>query len=304
MKPDPDQDDDVDSIPRYARPPEPLMRSPDTWHGPPIRLERLPAEGCFGGAYMAEAHVAVSVSGRGRRWFGAGGRWRELSTTPAMVETYQAGFQLDRSRIQGEAGEVINIELPAAMVARMMPGEGRTFDLKTQHELCDPALEGIMRAMWLEAQAGSRRGALYTEGLTMALLGLLVQHRHAGSGEKKSLARVLSASQRNSVLEYIASEMASELNLERLAGAVNMSPYHFSRLFKATFNQSPHAFVIEQRLQAACGLLRGEAERSVADIAASVGFSSHSHFAEAFRRRIGVTPTAWRHMGALIPPVR
>lgn len=187
MEFDSDQEYAAIPAPCYVPPPEPLMCSPETWRGPPIRLWCLPDDGCFEATYQAEAHVAVSLSGRGRRWFGLGGRWRELSTTPSMVETYQGGFQLDRSRFLGEAGEIIDIELPAAMVARMMPSEGQAFNLKTQHELCDPTLEGIMRAMWLEAQTGSLRGPLYTEGLTIALLGLLVQHRHAGSGERKAL---------------------------------------------------------------------------------------------------------------------
>jgi len=73
-----------------------------------------------------------------------------------------------------------------------------------------------------------------------------------------------------------------------------MSPNHFSRVFNATFGQSPHAYVVEQRLEVACGALRQEADRSIAYIASGLGLSSQSHFTEVFRRRIGTTSAWWR----------
>jgi AraC-like DNA-binding protein len=55
-----------------------------------------------------------------------------------------------------------------------------------------------------------------------------------------------------------------------------------------------HVYVVERRIDEACRRLRSHRHESIADVALSLGFSSQSHFTEAFRRRTGSTPRAWR----------
>lgn len=74
-----------------------------------------------------------------------------------------------------------------------------------------------------------------------------------------------------------------------------MSPHTFSSLFKATVEATPHSFVLSRRLERAEVLLNGEL--SLSEIALVVGFSSQSHFTEAFRRRTGRTPLKARQRG-------
>jgi AraC family transcriptional regulator len=71
-----------------------------------------------------------------------------------------------------------------------------------------------------------------------------------------------------------------------------MSPYSFSRLFKATAEATPYHFVLARRIQRAEMLLGGE--MSLSEIALTLGFASQSHFTEAFRRRTGRTPARAR----------
>ncbi|MCY1553962.1 Exoenzyme S synthesis regulatory protein ExsA [compost metagenome] len=73
-----------------------------------------------------------------------------------------------------------------------------------------------------------------------------------------------------------------------------MSPYLFAKMFKATFGRPPHAFILEQRIEAATRVLRTQRDRPLAEIANAFGFSSQAHFTEAFRRRTGTTPARWR----------
>ena len=95
------------------------------------------------------------------------------------------------------------------------------------------------------------------------------------------------------VAEYTRAHLADVITLDGLAGAVNLSPYHFARSFRATTGMTPHAFVTEHRLMVARDrLLRGDA--SVTGIALSVGFSNISHFRRLFRRRYGLTPAGLR----------
>lgn len=87
--------------------------------------------------------------------------------------------------------------------------------------------------------------------------------------------------------------LAEEVPVERLAGLVELSPFHFSRVFKESTGMSPLQFVVRERITRAQQLIR-ETSRSLIEIALDVGYTSPSHFAQVFRRVVGVTPTEFR----------
>jgi AraC-like DNA-binding protein len=88
------------------------------------------------------------------------------------------------------------------------------------------------------------------------------------------------------------------LTVADLARAAGLSPAHFSRAFRRTFGESPHAYLLTRRLERAAALLRNT-DRSVADICMSVGLSSVGSFTTSFTRMYGKPPTAYR---ASFPP--
>ena len=88
------------------------------------------------------------------------------------------------------------------------------------------------------------------------------------------------------------------LRVQDLARAARLSPAHFSREFRRTFGESPHAYLLTRRLERAAALLRNT-DRSVADICYAVGLQSVGSFTTSFTRTYGVTPTAYR---AAFPP--
>lgn len=105
----------------------------------------------------------------------------------------------------------------------------------------------------------------------------------------RGLTGVLAASALRAVEEYITDNLDKKISLVELAGVVHLSEYHFARLFKATTGQSPHQFVIQQRVEQAKQLLRGN-QRTLAQVAAAVGFSDQSQLHRHFKRLVGVTP--------------
>jgi AraC-like DNA-binding protein len=88
------------------------------------------------------------------------------------------------------------------------------------------------------------------------------------------------------------------LSVDDLAGAAGLSRAHFSREFRRAFGESPHAYLLTRRLERAAALLRST-DRSVADIAVSVGLASVGSFTTSFKRAYGVPPAAYR--GAFPP---
>ena len=95
------------------------------------------------------------------------------------------------------------------------------------------------------------------------------------------------------VLQYIQHNADKDLTLAALAAVVNMSPYHFARLFRHSTGVPPHRFVVRQRIARARAFLATQ-EQSVAQISRLVGFRTPSHFTTVFRRVTGLTPGAYR----------
>jgi len=103
----------------------------------------------------------------------------------------------------------------------------------------------------------------------------------------------LSLRYRKLLEERILQQLNQPLTLAEMAGWVNLSPYHFARLFRATFGCAPYQYVQEQRLTRARDLLHQPGNKITA-IALSCGFNDPSQFARAFKSRFGVTPSGYR----------
>jgi len=104
---------------------------------------------------------------------------------------------------------------------------------------------------------------------------------------------VLAPPQVRRVLDYIDAHLTDELGLVELAAIAGLSPHHFVEAFKISIGKPPHRFVTEKRVQRALELLRVD-DRSIAEIAHVVGFSSQSHLTMNFRRVTGLTPGRFR----------
>jgi AraC family transcriptional regulator len=98
------------------------------------------------------------------------------------------------------------------------------------------------------------------------------------------------------VLAFAAAHLDEDLSLRALAEHVGLSPFHLHRVFSTAAGETPKQFTLRLRLgRAAVMLLTGD--DSVLDVALSCGFQSHEAFCRAFRRRFGMTPTAYRERG-------
>lgn len=95
------------------------------------------------------------------------------------------------------------------------------------------------------------------------------------------------------LLDYIDAHLDQALPLAEMAAQVQLSEYHFARMFKQSQGMPPHQYVLQQRLQRAERLLRSSA-LPLAEIALSCGFSSSSHLASRFRQAKGISPSQLR----------
>lgn len=107
--------------------------------------------------------------------------------------------------------------------------------------------------------------------------------------EKGALGGVL----RKRLIEFIEGTLADSIHLDDLAATAGLSAYHFSRKFKIEFGVSPHAFIVERRIERAKSLLRRKSLPLKA-VAADCGFADQSHFNRIFRKVVGLTPDEYR----------
>ena len=93
---------------------------------------------------------------------------------------------------------------------------------------------------------------------------------------------------------YIQNHLYEDLSLPTIASALRYSESYLSHRFKEELGQSVNEYVRDMRMAQAKSLLRQN--YSVAQIANMLCFSSQSHFAAAFKKATGYTPTAYRKL--------
>ncbi|HJZ78856.1 MAG TPA: AraC family transcriptional regulator [Pyrinomonadaceae bacterium] len=85
----------------------------------------------------------------------------------------------------------------------------------------------------------------------------------------------------------------SPLDLKEISREACLSRYHFLRLFRDTFETTPHQYLIQKRIDKAKWLLRARS-LSVTDICFEVGFESLGSFSSLFRKCVGHAPINYR----------
>jgi len=90
------------------------------------------------------------------------------------------------------------------------------------------------------------------------------------------------------VRNYIAANCHLDLDDRELARMANYSQWHFIRLFRDAYQETPHAFLLIQRLMRARRLL-DTSPLAITEIARASGFENRSVFSRLFHKHFGVT---------------
>lgn len=215
----------------------------------------------------------------------------DLSITPVQLPLFCQWDQDDQYlRIQIAADFLKQVAQEAVEI------DPNQIELQSEFRVRNPQIEQISLMLLSELKNGGFAGRLYVESLTNVLAVQLIQNHSVQQACVVSYEGGLSNRQLLQVTDYINDHLAEEIKLSSLAALVNMSQFHFGRLFKQSMGSTPHQYVLQQRLERAKQLLK-ETDLSVMEIAMRCGFSSHSHLGKAFRQNIGVSPKIYRISG-------
>jgi len=150
----------------------------------------------------------------------------------------------------------------------------------TQHwNLIDPQIMAVLLAMTTDLKQGSPAGRLYGESV----------RRYAPVAYRGGLPGY----RLRRVLDYMGDNLAEDLSLGQLAAVVDMSPHYFAELFKKSTGQTPHQYILLQRIERAKNKI-AHASCSIIEAGIEAGFPNPSHFARVFRKLVGTSPSAFR----------
>jgi AraC family transcriptional regulator len=147
----------------------------------------------------------------------------------------------------------------------------------------------------LEAAVGQLHDQEHAAQVTLVEAASLLrqQVRPSAAEEAPDGGERLLAWQTLKVSNYIDSHITGQILVADLCALVQRSAAHFSRSFKRTFGESPHAFVVRRRVEVAAQYML-TTNASLSDIALRCGFTDHAHLCKQFRQAAGQTPAAWR----------
>jgi AraC-like DNA-binding protein len=91
------------------------------------------------------------------------------------------------------------------------------------------------------------------------------------------------------VLAYIDEHLGERISLGELAREAGISRFHFARQFRLSTGESPMEYLRRVRIERSKRILQNR-ETTIAEVAATLGFSDQSHFTRIFGRLVGVSP--------------
>lgn len=195
-------------------------------------------------------------------------------------------------RHEGNTCSSLNICLKPELIEQIAEAseiDQKRIDLVDCFGKHDLQLHQIAMLLLAELRSGGMMGQLYIESLTQILVIHLLRHYSTSTPIITFRNRSLSRIQLQQAIDYIHTNLNRDLSLSQIASVVNISPTYFASLFKRATGNSPHQYVIQQRVERAKLMLK-KTDLAIADIALLVGFSSQSHLTQQFKRFTGMTP--------------
>ncbi|HEX6095030.1 MAG TPA: helix-turn-helix transcriptional regulator [Thermoanaerobaculia bacterium] len=201
--------------------------------------------------------------------------------SPAVAPLYNRGQEYRRLRLSAE-GDFCDWFAVAPDTLRELARSDGESPLRAPYVRVGAREYLRQRAVVEHLLAGGSDALFVEETMTDVLRRLLGR---AGSPVPHDLA--------HAAAELLSRTFKDNASLTRIARDLGTSPFHLARTFKRVTATTLHQHRLALRLHASLEMLRDSSEE-IGSIALDLGFGDHSHFTVSFRRRFGVTPSAYR----------
>src|SRR5215472_8378067 len=184
------------------------------------------------------------------------------------------------------------LQLSISDAALTAASEGKV-ELRMYRKFADPRLRALVAAVHAETLAGFPRGRLFLDSIEQEIAATLVTAHAATRRPAQTHRGGLGSARLRKIKELIHAKMEGDLSLDEMAQSVGLSTAHFARMFRKSTGETPHQFILRERVERAREKLRTP-ETRILDIAIACGFKTQQHFAQVFRDACGVSPTEYR----------
>lgn len=275
-----------------TEPPE-FSSAATQWSG--FLLERHNLAGVLEEVGWHSSHVIMCLGGSCVVRVSGGAGNARCVVQPGRIFIFPGGCRNTNISVAGDAWRVVVTEIDGARLQRLSFGTESPSDvtLAPQLNIDDARLVAILDNMLAEATAGCQCGPLYGESLSLSLAAYVAGRYSMRACGADTAEHGFSSTQAHAVIEYVHAHLRRDLSLLELARAMDLSPRHFSRLFRTTFGTTPHRYVIEKRVNEAKALLATR-RLAIVEIAEALGFADQSHLTNVFRRVTGVSPKRYQ----------
>jgi AraC family transcriptional regulator len=166
-------------------------------------------------------------------------------------------------------------------------------ELRPQRKFADPRLGALVAAAHAEMVAGFPSGRLFLDSIEQAMAVVLVNGHAVRHRPVQMYKGGLGSARLRRIKALVHAKIEDDLSLDEMAQSVGLSTAHFARMFHKSTGETPHQFVLRQRIERAKEMLRAPHAR-VLDVAVACGFKTQQHFAQVFRDVCRVSPTEYR----------
>jgi AraC family transcriptional regulator len=189
--------------------------------------------------------------------------------------------------------ELTTITLKAAFLdALAHANEVRSYYLTEQFASVDPFLWHMARGVERQLRLRRQIEKSYIESVAV-VIGQHLLSTYSDTPLAGALLGGLPRYKMRRAIDYIRNHFRDDIGFRDIARQLEMSPFHFARMFKHSTGESPHQFIMRCRIEAAKKMLI-EDDMAIADVAFEVGYKSQSYFTTRFALLVGMTPAVFR----------
>jgi AraC family transcriptional regulator len=244
-------------------------------HEEPIRLPQHAHEA---------AYLCLLVDGSYQETFGR----TTLMYRPFTLALHPSGL-VHRDEIGAAGGRFFMVEIDAARLASVR--ETRDTDAVAAGEIRDATSVGLMVRLYAHycrsLAAGVPPDVFAIDSIGVELLAASMQIH---SVHERRRPRWLAT-----VLEVLHDGEGDPMSVTALAASVGVHPVYLARVFRRVHGCTMAQYLAKMRVRRACALLASR-DRSLAQIAAVLGFADQSHFTRTFTSVAGAPPGAYRKL--------
>ena len=274
----------------------PLITSKQNWDGVYLQHDRQPPFEIPRHTHAEHTLIIGMDNALSAEW-SIDGQFRDLQYNRGDVFVVPAGVPHKAYWKQESEGIMLALKPESVINAAIDSVNSDRLEITSQFASTDKRLFQIVQWLLMELRLKQMGSNIYAESLITMIKVHLLRTYSVIQPTIPDYRGGLAKHKQKRAIAFINENLDCDLKLAQIAGLIEMSPYHFARMFKQSTGLSPHQYLVRQRLVKAKELLR-YSDMAIADIAYTVGYKNPSHFAKVFRKHLKVSPTEYRNIVA------